>query len=336
MDIALSASAAAIRTAGGVSPQWGAAIALPLFARIAKPRAVPADALPTMFKARRSTIRVPGMARAGVDVAGYEWGDGDRVVALAHGWDGRAGQFATLVRELVAEGYRVVAFDAPAHGETPGSGAYLVDWTDVLAALAERHTGLHAVVGHSFGGLAALVAAADGIAVDRIVTVAAPAEPDSLFAQFQAMLGLTAPVTAALRTRFATRYFPGEADPLTRLSPLRRPLPSGTGLLAVHDERDRMVPFAEHARIMRVNPGARALVTSGFGHNRILEVDPFLDAVIDFVSAPVVASRGAAADTPSSAASPGVVEAAGLTAAVRTASRPSPQPTLSPLSARSW
>ena len=40
MDIALSASAAVIRTAGGVSPQWGAAIALPLFARIAKPVSV--------------------------------------------------------------------------------------------------------------------------------------------------------------------------------------------------------------------------------------------------------------------------------------------------------
>jgi pimeloyl-ACP methyl ester carboxylesterase len=288
--MSLSAAGFAVRTAGVVSPEWGAAAALPLFGRVGRPRPVAADAVPTMWQAHRSTVQIAGLARAGADVVVYDWGRGDSVIALAHGWSGRASQFATLVRELVADGFRVVAFDAPAHGETPGRGTYLVDWIHILTALQARFGHLHAVVGHSFGGLAALVAAGDGLDVARVVTVAAPGDADLLLSQFQIMLGYGDPTAAALRRRFATRYFPDEVDPFARLSPLVRPVPAGIDVLAVHDEGDRVVPSGELVRIAAAHPAARALTLRGFGHNRILESDPFLDAVLEFVAAPPVAS----------------------------------------------
>lgn len=213
------------------------------------------------------------------------------MVVLAHGWNGRASQFATLVRELVADGWRVVAFDAPAHGETPGRGTYLIDWTDVLAELQRSHGRIHAVVGHSFGGLATLVAAGSGVQVDRVVSIAAPGDADLLLSQFQTMLAYDDPTAAALRERFAARYFPGEPDPFARLSPLRHPLPSSVPLLAVHDEGDRVVPFGELARIAAAHPTARTLETSGFGHNRVLTADSVLDAILDFLAQPTPAPR---------------------------------------------
>lgn len=289
MNASLSSAGAAVRTAGWISPQWGAAVAMPMFAHVAKPRAVGAGEQATMWKAQRSIVRIPGLSLQGVDVVAYGWGRGDDVVVLAHGWNGRASQFATLVRELVAEGYRVVAFDAPAHGDTGGRATYLIDWTDILAALQLRYGRLHTVIGHSFGGLAALIAAADGLAVDRVVTVAAPADAGTLHSQFQGMLRYDDRTAAALRVNFAARYFPGEADPFSRLSSVARPVPAGVSLLAVHDETDRMVPYDELVRIAAANPTARALTTRGFGHNRVLAADPFLDAVIEFVGEPVAA-----------------------------------------------
>lgn len=213
----------------------------------------------------------------------YEWGRGPRTVLVAHGWNGRASQFATLVRELVAEGCRVVSFDAPAHGESGGRGTYLVDWLDVFTALEERHGRFDAIVGHSFGGLAALVGVARGLSADRVVTVAAPADADLLLAQFQGMLRYPESVTTEMRRLFASRYFPGDPDPYVWLSAVRRPLRAGTPLLVVHDEGDRMVPFAEASRIARANPGARTLATTGFGHNRVLSADAVLDAVLEFL-----------------------------------------------------
>jgi pimeloyl-ACP methyl ester carboxylesterase len=286
MDLALSTAGAAVRTAGRVSPRLGAAVALPLFGHVARPKPVDPHDAPTMERARRSSIRIPGVGRRGVDLAVYEWGRGADVVVLAHGWNGRASQFATLVRELVAEGWRVVAFDAPAHGETPGRATYLVDWTDALAELQRRHGRVHAIVGHSFGGLATLVAAGAGVQVDRVVTIAAPGDADLLLAQFRAMLGFDERTAAALRERFAARYFPGEDDPFARLSPLRRPLLAGIGLLAVHDEGDRVVPFGELDRLAAAHPAARLVATKGFGHNRVLTADPVLDAVVEFLAEP--------------------------------------------------
>ncbi|WP_164743469.1 alpha/beta fold hydrolase [Microbacterium sulfonylureivorans] len=283
MSLSLSAAGAAVRVAGSISPRWGAAVALPMFGHVARPRPVGVAELPTMWSASRSTVRIPGLARAGADVVVYDWGHGDEVVVLVHGWNGRASQFAVLVRELVAEGYRVVAFDAPAHGDSGGRSTYLIDWTDVLAEVQCRHGRLRAVVGHSFGGLAGLVAGAGGLAAERVVTIAAPADADLLLAQFQGMLRYGDSTAAALRTRFAERYFPGESDPFARLSPVARPLPSGVSLLAVHDEADRVVPFGELARVAGANPGARLVTTRGYGHNRVLEADVVLDAVLEFV-----------------------------------------------------
>ncbi|WP_217275174.1 alpha/beta fold hydrolase [Microbacterium hominis] len=283
----MAAAGAAVRGAGTVSPEWGGALALKMFARIERPRPLSATDEPTMLQARRSTVRVPGLDRRGTDLAVYDWGYGNDVVALAHGWDGRASQFTTLVRELVADGRRVVAFDAPAHGASPGRAAYVRDWVDALAALQARHGRFRAVVGHSFGGLAALIAVGQGgIGADRVVTVSAPADPAVLFARLRGALGYDERVDAALRARFARRYFPGEPDPIERLSPLRVPLPEDTRLLAVHDERDPLMPVAEVARIAGAHAGARVVLTSGLGHNRILAADEFLDAVMDFVAHP--------------------------------------------------
>ena len=283
MNLALSLTGSTIRAAGAVSPRWGGAVVMPFFAHIDKPRPVHADDAPAMSRARRGSVRIPGIARRGVDVTTYEWGAGSRTVVLAHGWNGRASQFSPLVRELVGEGYHVVTFDAPAHGETPGRHSYLVDWVDVFSALQQRHGAFEAIVGHSFGGLATLVGVAGGVDAARVVTVSAPADADLLLQQFQRTFRYSDAISAALREQFAQRYFPGDPDPFAWLSSVRRPLPAHVPLLIVHDRGDRMVPFGEARRIAAAHPGATVLPTSGLGHNRILSADLVLDAVLGFV-----------------------------------------------------
>jgi pimeloyl-ACP methyl ester carboxylesterase len=251
-----------------------------------------------MSLARRRTLRIPGVDRRGVDVVVYEWGRGPRTVVLSHGWLGRASQFSSLVRELVADGYRVVAFDGPAHGESGGRHMYLVDWLDVFDDLQRRHGAFEAIIGHSFGGLAALVAVAGGVDAARVVTISSLADADELLRQFQRMLGYSDAITVRLRERFAARYFPGDPDPFAWLSAVRRPLPAGYPLLIVHDEGDGFVPFDQSRRIAAANPGATFIRTTGLGHNRILGADLVLDAVVDFVAADVAGPAPVAAAAP--------------------------------------
>lgn len=272
---------------------WVAAAALlPVFMRVGRRMPLRDDDRATMWRAARSKVEVPGIRGAGAEAVVYEWGHGPRTVVLAHGWQGRASQWATLVRDLVFEGYRVVAFDAPAHGESPGRRTYLIDWMDVLRRLQDRYGRFHAVVGHSFGALGVLLAVSEGVETERVVTVAAPAGADSLLREFQTAMRLDDATAAALRERFAWKYFPGERQPLARLSAVRHPLPASTDLLVAHDRDDRRIPHSEAARIVDVNPDAQALSTTGLGHSRILAADAFLDATIEFLTSVRAEPRG--------------------------------------------
>lgn len=246
----------------------------------------PADAA-THLEARRGSVRIPGIRRSGVDVVTYEWGGGPDTIVLAHGWQSRASVFAALVRELRSEGFRVVAFDAPANGDSAGRGTYLVDHLDVLAELQQRLGRFHAVIGHSFGGLAALLAPGEGLDVRRIAAIAGAGTANVFIDGFGELVGLDGPTREALARGYARRLFADLEDPFDRYSALSHPLPGDTPLLLVHDRGDRRVPFTEAPGIAAANPGRTRLVpTDGLGHNRILRADATLDAVLDFVTAP--------------------------------------------------
>ena len=284
---ALGALAGGIRLASKASPELGARAALPLFMRVGRRVPVASADAATHGAARRRTVRIPGIRHDGVDVVTYEWGGGPDTVVLAHGWQSRASVFATLVRELRSEGFRVVAFDAPANGESAGRGTYLVDHLDVLAELQQRLGRFHAVIGHSFGGLAALLAPGEGIDVRRIATIAGAGTPHVFIEGFGDLLGLDAATRGALAKGFSRRLFDGPEDPFERYSALAHPLPAEVPLLLLHDRGDRRVPFSEATALAGANPGRTRLVaTEGLGHNRILRADVTLDSVLDFVTAP--------------------------------------------------
>ena len=83
-------------------------------------------------KAQRSTINI-----ASIDVAVYSWGEGKPVLFI-HGWSGRGTQVAPYVDELVNNNYRVISYDAPAHGDTVGKQTSILQVHDVIHALNEQ------------------------------------------------------------------------------------------------------------------------------------------------------------------------------------------------------
>lgn len=39
---------------------------------------------------------------------------------MVHGWSGRGTQMSKIAEALVEQGYRIISFDAPAHGKADG------------------------------------------------------------------------------------------------------------------------------------------------------------------------------------------------------------------------
>jgi len=233
--------------------------------------AVMSDAL-----ARFITVR-------GKRVATYQWGTGSRTVLLVHGWQSRASAFAPLVRELRATGRRVIAFDAPGNGRSSGSRTDVRDYAAIIAEL-EPAGGYEAIVAHSFGTPAAVLALRTGIRAQRLVTVNGAADFEHLLGAFGHTLGLTPRMLGAVRARTERRMFRGVDDIWNRYSATSSPLPADIPWLVLHDEDDVVIDVAQAHALVTAHPrSARLALTSGLGHNRPLRDDAVLDRITAFV-----------------------------------------------------
>jgi pimeloyl-ACP methyl ester carboxylesterase len=271
---------AILRATSAVSPGVAGSLALRLFF-VTQPRLAlrEADAA-TDAAAQRDSIPVRGK-----QITTYRWGVGDDTVLLVHGWRGRASQFAPLVRELVADGFHVLAFDAPAHGDSPVAPTDMRDWLAAIEALQQRHGRFRLVVGHSFGALAALTAVRVGVTTGRVATIAGAGTPQVFLDQFARMLDLTPRAKGAFEHRFQRKFEEDAASIALRFDAVANPLPLDVELLAIHDDTDRQVPPAASAVLVGAHgQRARLMRTHGLGHNRVLSADATLDALTAFAT----------------------------------------------------
>src|SRR5690242_4523233 len=152
------------RTVGGVAPELAARWAETLFCT--PPRHEPRSG----DEAFLATGRCSTVPWEGEDLALWEWGPEQRPpIVLVHGWGSRAGRFSVMGRRLLEAGYRVVAYDAPAHGRSSGRLASLVEFARALRAVGNRFGPVQSLVGHSLGGAAIVLALRDGLAAERVV-----------------------------------------------------------------------------------------------------------------------------------------------------------------------
>lgn len=208
-------------------------------------------------------------------------------VLLVHGWGGRGAQMRSFVAPLVANGYRVVWFDQPGHGESGRGPVALPDFVRALNTVSAAYGPFAAAIGHSLGGAALGVALRGGLELRRVVFVSPPSSISEHARRFARMLGITPAIREAMRRRLERRYgMPfAEIDRIDELSRLRLPA------LFVHDDEDADVPFVNSVRLAARMPDARLIRTYGLGHHRILRDSAVLAAVTAFV-------RGDVADLP--------------------------------------
>ena len=280
MSTMMKIAAAGVRLATASSPPLGGRVALPLFFCTRPRMRVRADDETTHFAARRDLIHVHGRA-----VRTYQWGTGTRAALLMHGWHGRASQFATLTRDLVAEGYRVHAFDAPAHGDSLGRRTDARDWIAAAHLLTRDEGPFDLVVGHSFGAFAALATVRDGMDAPRVVSIAGAGTADAFLTQFAHTMGMPPLARTTFEKAFHHRLGMTRSEADALFNSLAQPLPDKTELLVVHDANDRALDAHNSLALHRAHgQRSRLLLTEGLGHNRLLADDEVLDAVLVFAA----------------------------------------------------
>lgn len=231
--------------------------------------------------------RVPGhearpasVYSRGLALPTWSFGEGERTVLLAHGWNGHAGQLARFVSPLLERGLRVVLFDQPAHGGAEGHEATVLSFAEAVADVARTYRA-RAVIAHSLGATATALALARHrleLAGAVLYAPAAAVQPyllrlaDALALPASSHEGLFASAGAVLGA-------PLETLDLRRLAPeLRAPA------LVLHDPEDEEVAFEEGRSVAQSWPGARFVAVRGIGHRGGLRSPLVLSASVDFVS----------------------------------------------------
>jgi pimeloyl-ACP methyl ester carboxylesterase len=218
-------------------------------------------------------------------LAAWEWGEASPGtsrprVLLVHGWEGRGAQLGAFVDPLTALDFHVFTFDAPAHGDSPGSRSSLFHFADAVTRAVEEFGPFHAIVTHSMGGASTLWANRNGPLARRLVMIAPPIDLRDFTRSLSRMLGLPEEVRGRIHVRLGKRFgVPVEDVRAEKLaSTMNGPL------LVVHDENDRDVPLACGEAIANAWPGAEILRTKGLGHRRILHDPATLRTIVRFVA----------------------------------------------------
>ena len=211
---------------------------------------------------------------------GHSWGKGP-VVFLCHGWGSRGTRFFNLIPQIVAQGYKVVVWDAPAHGFSPGRKTNLPKIAELLADdLKNSKFEPVAFVGHSMGGvILGVMQKYHRKLPNKVVIVASPTRINKVFERFFAMLKLSPKAQQIFTTTVAIK----SGYTFDDLSLVNCDLGKTTQALVFHDTDDSEVPYSDFLALRELWDKSIFETTEDLGHRRILDDQSVINKIITYL-----------------------------------------------------
>ncbi|WP_392534877.1 alpha/beta fold hydrolase [Nostoc sp. C117] len=219
-----------------------------------------------------------------IELNGYSWGTGGRSILLVHGWEQCASSMNAFIDPLLENGYKVVAFDQPAHGDSQGTQTHLVDMAGAIRTFID-YIGVGSVqgiIGHSAGAASAAMMLAwnTDVTIEKLVLISVPCELTNAIKRFAILTSFPEDLVEDMCQCIELRL---------RKSIEEMSLPKVTHLLkmptlVIHDRKDREIPFSDAQALSAKWLEAKFIATSGLGHRRILSEPAVIQQVINFLT----------------------------------------------------
>src|SRR5258706_2811840 len=216
----------------------------------------------------------------GRTVQAYRWGNGPNKILFLHGWQSHSFRWKNYIESFSKEDFTLYALDAPAHGLSGGKYINLPLYGRVIEHFLLRVHPVHAVIGHSFGGLASLYTLYNNplLPVERLVIMGTPGEAEDFIQFYRRMLGLS-----SRAMRVITGYFEKTLHhPPSFFSAVSFAKAVTVPGLIIHDEKDDEAPYRYALRIHAAWATSRLITTSRLGHN--LKSAQLIEKVMDFLN----------------------------------------------------
>ena len=215
----------------------------------------------------------------------YEWGKGDKNVLLVHGWESRGTAMRAFAKPLIDKGFRVIALDLPAHGDSGGKRTTLPECAEAITAVINRLGSVEAVVTHSFGGLVLAYASRrlmPNVAIPKAIMLGVPLNFDDMLLKIERIMNFSDKVLPNVNQMIFD--IAGEY-PIDMNIPLAANKTQIEELMILHDKNDPISSFEYAEEIHEAWTNSKLVVTEGLGHYRILKNQQVVDKVVGFIKA---------------------------------------------------
>jgi pimeloyl-ACP methyl ester carboxylesterase len=215
----------------------------------------------------------------------YEWGDAaaTRTILLAHGWESRGTALRMYVPDLMKKGYKIVAFDALAHGDSTGKRNNLLTNAQIIQALATHYGGFYGAIGHSFGCSSIVYAMQfldKNMSIERLVFLAVPPALLKIVEGVFRMLALPKATQKAFIAHIDAMT--GHSIEASDVATAGKQVKVGQ-LLLIHDEQDEVTHIDAAKRVEAAWDNALLMISSGYGHFRIAKNPDIIRRIIEFI-----------------------------------------------------
>lgn len=211
------------------------------------------------------------------------WGEATApLILLVHGWGGHRAQLAGFVKPLIVSGFRVVSFDAPAHGDLPGTQASGYQIAEAMRTVVDKVGMPYAVIAHSLGTMSVTVALEDWLKPQKLVFFGPMRRLEDTLIPFLKTNHLPVEMAADLRA-VTEAHFGVDVWAHTSLDLIlpKIKIPA----LIFHDRDDETTPYVSGVAVARAWPTARLVTTHGLGHRGALKDPEVIRQVVEFINA---------------------------------------------------
>lgn len=260
-----------------ISPDWAARKAFTLFTT---PRKRSKHPLPDIFKKAERISFI----HQGNRIKGFHWNkDAEKRLMILHGYESSCRKFDHHIARSIKLGYEVIAFDAPAHGDSEGRSVHALMYADMIRQAINEFGKIDTFICHSFGGIA-LSLYLETVEHDKetkVVFIAPATETTSAINGFFRFLQLGRHIRKAFdrRIKNVSGQYPEHFSIKRAMGNIH------ATILWIHDEDDLVTPFDDVKPLIdRGLPNIEFMITKGLGHNRIYRDNEVKRKLFSFIS----------------------------------------------------
>lgn len=219
---------------------------------------------------------------AGGELAVTTWGSSGPGVLLMHGWGGSRAQMTGFVDPLLSAGYRVIAYDQPAHGESNGKMTNVLEIAPTMSLIMQREGKCEAIIAHSFGTL---------ITSHALVNLNFPPPSKLVYfgsfnklmdalPRFQVIAQVSDEIIEGIRAMIYENFEHKVLDTIVNETMTQQiHIPA----LMFHDTADNVTPVEDSRAIAKAWKNAQFIETDGLGHRGALQSKEIHEQIINFL-----------------------------------------------------